>query len=289
MNYYCECCNYKTERYNNFQKHLSTKKHLAKNNVSKMYPNCYKCIQNVSKKSSSPENKIQIIPFECKYCGKKYKYSQGLSKHIKYNCKQSKDEDMKELVRLLNEIKEQNELKDKQINTLHKQIDKLTNKLQIQNINNTQNNTLNHIENNFNIKLLNHNDTDYSHLSDIDYINCIKQNNFCVKSLIETVHFNHEKPENKNIYISNIKTNYVMLYKNNKWQIVNRKEQIDNLYEYNEIVLEEWYENYKDKDNEMVKSFTRYLKSKEDNEVLNSIKNEILLLLYNNRLIENQI
>ena len=80
-----------------------------------------------------------------------------------------------------------------------------------------------------------------------------------------------------------------MLYKNNKWQIVNRKEQIDNLYEYNEIVLEEWYENYKDKDNEMVKSFTRYLKSKEDNEILNSIKNEILLLLYNNRLIENQI
>ena len=85
------------------------------------------------------------------------------------------------MVRLLNEIKEQNELKDKQINTLHKQIDKLTNKLQIQNINNTQNNTLNHIENNFNIKLLNHNDTDYSHLSDTDYINCIKQNNFCVK------------------------------------------------------------------------------------------------------------
>ena len=59
-------------------------------NVSKllqMYPKCIK-------KSSSPENKIQIIPFECKYCGKKYKYSQGLSKHIKYNCKQSKDEDM---------------------------------------------------------------------------------------------------------------------------------------------------------------------------------------------------
>ena len=76
-----------------------------------------------------------------------------------------------------------------------------------------------------------------------------------------------------------------MLYKDNKWQIVNRKEQIDNLYEYDEIVLEEWYENYKDKDNEMINSFTRYLKSK-DNEIL-SIKNEILVLLYNNQLIEN--
>ena len=78
-----------------------------------------------------------------------------------------------------------------------------------------------------------------------------------------------------------------MLYKNNKWQIVNRKEQIDDLYEYNEILLEEWYENYKDKDNEMIKSFTRYLKSKENNEIIDNIKQEILLLLYNNRLIEN--
>ena len=169
---------------------------------------------------------------------------------------------------------------------MKKQIDKLSNKLQIQSLT-VNNNTNNTLHNTLNIQLLNHNDTDYTHLSDNDYINCIKQNNFCVKQLIESVHFNTEKPENKNIYISNIKTNYVMLYKDNKWQIVNRKEQIDNLYEYNEIVLEEWYENYKDKDNEMINSFTRYLKSKEDNEILNSIKNEILLLLYNNRLIEN--
>ena len=161
-------------------------------------------------------------------------------------------------------------------------MEKLTNKLQIQNIG-VQNN----IQNNLHIHLLNYNNTDYSHLSDIDYINCIKENNFCVKKLIESVHFNDEKPENKNIYISNIKSNYVMLYKNNKWHIVNRKEQIDDLYEYNEILLEEWYENYRDKDNEMIKSFTRYLKLKENNEIIDNIKQEILLLLYNNRLIES--
>ena len=108
-----------------------------------------------------------------------------------------------------------------------------------------------------------------------------------MKSLIKEVHFNNKKPENKNIYISNIKSNYVMLYKDNKWQIVNRKEQIDDLYECNEIILEEWYQNYKDKDNEMIKSFERYLKCKEQDEMLNNVKEEILLMLYNNRLIEN--
>jgi len=225
----------------------------------------------------------------CQYCSKSFTTKQAMYRHIKYTCKKNNDEDLKELARLLNEKDKQiNELisnKDNQLDKMQKQIEKLVNKLQIQNIN-MQNNTLNNIQNNYNIKLLNHSDTDYTHLSDNDYINCIKKNNFCVKQLIESVHFNDEKPENKNIYISNIKTNYVMLYKNNKWQIVNRKEQIDNLYEYNEIVLEEWYENYKDKDNEMVNSFTRYLKSKDDNEIIDNIKKEILLMLYNNRLID---
>ncbi len=289
MKYHCVCCNYLTNRNNDFQKHLKTNKHLAKSNVSKMYPNATKCIQNVSKMyPKSQDDKISHL-FKCKYCGKGYKYSQGLSKHVKYSCKENKDEDMKELARLMNEIKEQNELKDKEISILHKQIDKLTNKLQITNINNnTQNNTLNNIQNNFHIKLLNHNQSDYSHLSDKDYIYCMKQNNFCVKQLIEKVHFNDIKPENKNIYISNIKSNYIMLYKNDKWQIVNRKEQIDNLYEYNEFVLEEWYENYKDKNVEMVRSFERYLKYKEDDEAINHIKQDILFMLYNNRLIENK-
>ena len=46
-----------------------------------------------------------------------------------------------------------------------------------------------------------------------------------------------------------------MVYKDNKWQLVKRKEQIDDLYEYNEVVLETWYKEKKEKMPEMVKSF----------------------------------
>lgn len=282
MTYYCECCNFSSDLKANYSRHLKTNKHLQR---IKSHP-------KVTKKSSFLYPKVTISQesdishLKCKYCHKQFKHKQGMYRHIKYSCEKNKDEGMKELARLLNEIKEQNKSKDKQIENMQKQIDKLTSKLQIQNLN-LQNNTLNQIQNNFHIKLLNYNETDYSHLSDEDYMNFIKHNNFCVKQLIEQVHFNDEKPENKNIYISNIKSNYVMLYKNNKWQIVNRKEQIDDLYEYNEIILEEWYNNYKDKDNEMVQSFERYLKSKDQDEVINHIKEEILLMLYNNRLIEN--
>ena len=282
MTYDCECCKFSTKLKSNYLRHLKTKKHFNKINS---HP-------KVTKKSPFSHPKVTIFSevinenLICKYCNKQFKYKQGMYRHIKYSCKKNNDEGMKELARLMNEIKEQNKSKDNQIEQMQKQIDKLTNKLQIQTLN-LQNNTLNNIQNNFHIKLLNHNETDYSHLSDKDYIFCMKENNFCVKKLIEKVHFNDEKPENKNIYISNIKSSYVMLYKDNKWQIVNRKEQIDDLYEYNEILLEEWYENYKDKNSEMIKSFERYLKYKEDDEAINKIKQDILLMLYNNRLIES--
>ena len=219
-------------------------------------------------------------------------------KHIKYTCKKNKDEDMKELVRLLNEqnklkdeeIKELKEMNYKQNETMKKQIEKLSNKLQFQQINN--NNNMNSNNNNIvnfnNIQLLNYNETDYSHISNKTYHKCVKHCFHSVKSLIKEVHFNNKKPENKNIYISNIKNKYIMVYKNNKWQLVNRKEQLDDLYSYNEVMLEEWYDEYKDKYPDMIKSFTKYLNNRDNDTVINKVKEEIILMMYNNRnMIEN--
>tara|TARA_B110000114_G_scaffold88128_1_gene93104 strand:- start:7468 stop:8031 length:564 start_codon:yes stop_codon:yes gene_type:complete len=167
-----------------------------------------------------------------------------------------------------------------QIQVLHDKIEKLTNKLQINNINNGI------INNTLKIELLNYEQTDYSHLTEIDYVSCIKDCNYSVKTLIEKIHFNENKPENMNIYISSIKGKYAMVYKNNKWQIIDRKTQIDNLYESNEIILETWYQDYKIKYPEIIQDMKRYLENKEENDTINEVKKEILLMLYNFR---NQI
>ena len=204
-------------------------------------------------------------------------------RHIKFACKKNKDEDLKELARLMNEKDKQiNELiqnKDKQLDKMQKQIERLVNKLQIQNINNgtiTNNNV-------YNIQILDYNNTDYSHLTENDYVNCLTDCNHCVKSLIEKVHFNENKPETMNIYISSIKGNYAMVYKENTWQIQDRKEQVDDLYEYNEILLENWYQEYRLKYPQMIQSFKNYLRNREGNHIINEVKKEILLMLYNNR------
>ncbi len=290
--YNCLSCDYHTNLKGDYTRHLQTKKHekLSQSHhlVTPKSPFSHHLVTPNTSLSIKQENDTV---FMCKYCDKEFKFKQGMYRHIKYTCKKNKDEDFQELARLLNEKDKQLALKESkmenEIKRMQKQIDKLTNKLQIQNINQGIIQNGNNI---INIQLLNHNDTDYSHLTPKDYITCIKDCNKCVKTLIEKVHFNTKKPENMNIYLSNIKGKYLMIYKENTWQIQDKKSQIDDLYDNNEFVLENWYDEYKEKYPSIIDSFQKYLQNRDENETLNNIKEEILVMLYNKRkLISNEI
>jgi hypothetical protein len=175
---------------------------------------------------------------------------------------------MKELVRLMNmQIENQN----KQIERQQKQIDKLMGKLEI---NGSFNTTINN-----NITLLAYKESDTSHLTERDYMNCIKQVNFCVKQLIEKIHFNPAKPENMNIYISNLKDKYMMVYEAGAWNIKS-KDVIESIYNDKELMLEEWLEE-QHKHPELKEKFVRYINNKENDDTLNMIKEEIKLMMYN--------
>ena len=273
--YTCIQCHYSTKRKTEFQRHLKTMKHK----------NATESQHLVNKKSTFSQQKVNIFsetcttPFQCHYCDKCFKFKQSMYRHIKYTCKKNKDEDFKELARLLNEKDKQIHDNTKEMEKMQKQIDKLSNKLQLQTVSNVNNGVINNI----NIQLLNHGETDYSHMTPHDYITCIENCNKCVKTLIEKVHFNIRKPENMNIYLSNIKGKYVMIYKDNTWQIQDKKKQVEDLYDYNEMVLENWYDEYKEKYPHIIESFQRYLKNRDGDVLLNKLKDEILLMLYNNR------
>jgi hypothetical protein len=147
----------------------------------------------------------------------------------------------------------------KQQNENHqKQIDKLTDKLQV-----------NHITTNINI--LSYRDTDLSHLT--------QKVTYCVKDMIEKIHFNPLKPENRNIYISNMKDKYIMVYEEGNWNIKHKSSEIDQLYESKEILLEDWLEEYGT--DELRQKFNKYLCNKENEDIMTSIKEEIKMMLYN--------
>jgi hypothetical protein len=282
MEYTCEYCNFNTKKKYNYDKHLLSNKHKLVKSKSVVSP-------GKSKVSPDPVQSIPIVNslenenFSCKYCGQKYKHKQSVTKHIKYSCTKNKTEDLTELVRLLNlQLEQQKNEFETKLQSQTKQIEKLMDKLEINNYTNSNNTTIN-VTNNIN--LLNYKDTDTSHLTNNDYKKCLEQASRCVLKLIEKVHFNPDKPENMNIYISNMKNNYMMMYKENKWNLV-KKEEMDSVYNHKEDLIIEWFNL--NKDPELMKYFERFMDLKEDKPTVDAIQEEYKLLLFNNRnLIKN--
>jgi hypothetical protein len=271
MEYSCECCKYTTDKKYNYEKHIIGDKHRRLKNENHTPQKLAKI--------SLPLAEVSL--FKCKYCEQSYRHKSSLSKHIKYSCTKNKDEDLKELVRLMNIQMEQQKNDfllqlQTQKQEFSKRIDKLMGKLEISGSFNTTN-----IQN---INLLAYRATDVSHLTDQDYKSCIKKVNYCVKNMIEKVHFNPSKPENMNIYISNIKDKYIMVYDGHNWNLANKKDELDRLYEEKEMMLEEWLETNPEK--ELKDKFLKYLNNKENDECLNRIKDEIKLMLYNKKMLE---
>ena len=274
MEYYCECCNYKTNKKQNFQKHNTSKRHKI----------------NMYKKNNLEE--ITCNMNTCLFCHKKYKHKSGLSRHMKLI---HPDSDF--LLECINVNQEENEQLSLQqtIEELKNKLDDATKKMEeMYYLNKTSNTTTNNTINNnngtinnvtqVNFQINNYNHTDYEFLTNSDYMTAIRDCNHCVKTLIEKVHFNKKKPENMNIYISSIKGKFIMVYRDNKWQVKLRKAQIDDLYDYNELMLDNWIDEYHEKYPHIIKSFKRYLNNKdEDNQLINKVKDEILLMLYNQR------
>jgi hypothetical protein len=277
MKFTCECCNYSTDVKVNFNKHINSKKHKLVESKSVVSP-------GKSKVSPEPVQNIPIINsvenenFSCKYCGQKYKHKQSVTKHIKYSCTKNKTEDLTELVRLLNlQLEQQKNDFETKLQNQTKQIEKLMEKLEINTYNTNSNNTIN-VTNNIN--LLNYDQTDTSHLTDRDYEKCIKHVYDCVVKMIEKVHFNPEKPENMNLYISNIKSNHIMMYKDNKWLLVNNAE-VESIYADKDNLIHEWIEENKIKDTELLGQFNKCTNMDESS--LKRVYDKVKLLLFNQR------
>lgn len=272
----CETCDYCTTTKCNYTKHLLTTKHLKANQLAEICPKLEKVSPKLAKISRKVEKELR-----CKYCDKVFKHSSSVSKHIKYSCTKNKDEDLKELIRLMNLQLQQ---KDEQINKQGKHIDRLMEKLQV-----NQFQTNSQIIQNNHIQLLSYKDTDTSHLTDRDFKKAITKVNECVSHLIERIHYNPSKPENMNIKISNMKDRYLMVYEDGNWKLKNKNSELDSLYETNEVLLEEWLDEEQHKYPELKYKFNRYLNNKEDNETFNEIKDGIKVMMYNKRNMINQL
>ena len=296
-------CKEYCDKINDFQISSNNSILTSKNSISTL--NNSISTSNNSILGSINENILCESRFECKYCERSYNRKDNLTKHLK-TCKEKQKDDtvresMTELARLLNEkekelnnkdkfYKKELESKENEMKKRDIQIEQLIEKAGLATTNNNTNNITNNIQNN--IKLLNYKDTDTSHLTENDYVRCLEHYNFCVPHLIRKIHFNPKKPENHNVYISNLKNSYIMIYINNKWKVKNRDETILRMIDEKQVILEhkiqEWVESG-NKYPKLMAKFSRYIQKREQNDVINAIKEDIKLMLYNNRnmIIEN--
>lgn len=194
--------------------------------------------------------------FHCKYCSKSFTCKNAMYRHTKHRCDKNEDY-VKDLVITIQSEK---------IKQLELQLEN-TKQLKIKQNDKFQPNNI-----------LPYRNTDTSHLTDEDFIQCVNQPN-CVKHLIEKIHFNPTKPENMNVYITNLKDKYMMIY-DGTWK-TEHKTVLNKIYYDKEYIIREWLEN--DKYPEIKQKFMKYLNQIENDETLNQMKEEIKLMMYNQK------
>ena len=254
-----------------------------KQGVPKGVPKCSQSVPNY--KFSVPNDKISVplcskktnkvtAEVSCRYCDKAFSNRHSRWKHEKSRCKlknnkiqdeissndnssmiirkneifdMTKKEDLIESVTEM--LKEQYEIelrhKDEQIKEL---IKKTGISVSINNNNLTSNNSLlaNNISNGQALKLNAYDQTDYSHITDEDVLECIRKGNMGIPHFIKLLHFNKDKPENHNVFINNLKSNYLHMYNGERWLQKVQFEEVDmmvqDIINIIEDKIEHWYD-----------------------------------------------
>jgi len=257
-------------KYLNYKTNLDTSPWMEF--INKMTPNESKRIQMNPNESSlhSPPKSRQPKKYWCAGCKKKFTTNSNMRKHEK-KCPKKQHLDR------LEDLDQQTEVHEHE-----------TRLVKIQNNIGTQNNNNNtQINNNVTVNILPYEQTDVSHLTDRDYQRAFNRASMCVPQILEKIHFDPEKPQNHNVYISSMNNKYIKLHNGERWNLRDRDETLEDLFADAEYMLENkleiWQEEEDPKSERATKKFKIYLEVKEKAALYNRIKQELKLLLFNNR------
>jgi hypothetical protein len=283
VTYECDICKFNSIRKTDYTRHLKTLKH--KKNEETQGIKEHKSIKKDHKKTIlGPflEKKETILGPQkdhfCPHCNKGFKYKTHLYRHQKHYCKILKEEKIEnEKLKLL--IEKQNDEHQKEKQKLYDYIDKLIDKT---------GDTYNIEQQNNQINLNNFGHEDISHLTDNFMHRLLSIPYVGVQKLIEKVHFNKKKPENKNIALTNKKEKMIKIFKNNKWKYKNREEIMDEIININYTRMDDFYSE-KGRDKLKNNHNNKYIEFQEkfedqDKDLHEKIKNECEMILLSDNL-----
>ncbi len=219
--------------------------------------------------------------FLCKFCNKSFTRKTGLTKHLKCCKKKNENDENTELF----ELKKQHEELKEQVEDLLIELSKQSTISNTTN-NNTTNNTTNNQNKIINININNFGNENTKYLRK-DYLNNLLEKAFtAIPKLIEKIHFNPKHPENHNIKITNKKEPYIKVRKNDKWELQDKKETLENLVDDKYYILEDHYAEVEEKKEipEHTKNVMNKFRDKftEDKELQKDLQKKSEMIILNN-------
>lgn len=229
---------------------------LKKENVARHVRRKNKCGNGLREIIEIP---IEII---CEYCNKNFSSLNSLKGHTRNNC--SKKDLIKDAK--IKELEEKNKELEKRLMEKPTTINNITNNIII---NNYENTSLDKLTDKIYNKIIKDSDEPYK----------------IIPRLIKHIHCNPDIPENHNIRISNRNKHnkYLEVYRNNHWEIEDKKTEIGNLINDKETNISDWIDEKGEKYPEALEKFNDYLEQKYEPDIASLIKEEVEILLYNNR------
>jgi hypothetical protein len=193
----------------------------------------------------------------CVLCGTQFVVYHELYKHIKENECAIKDWDSKNTVRNIQ-----------------------------QNVKNSHTINTNNITVDGNVRVVRFGDENLSYISDDLYKHILGKGLKAICEFIEHSHFNPKHPENHNIYITNIKSDHLVLYNGDKWTIAQRDEQLEDIiYAKSEFLYRKFKELSSTMDLRDIQQFQNFINCRDEEDIMNILKNELVVKLYENRMI----
>lgn len=240
----------------------------------------------------------------CDVCHKKYKNSITYNKHINLNrCKVTDKsvicgkcnkgfynrESRKRHEKICMVVKQPTNNVD-EIAKLHQKMDKMENTIinllsnvpepttNITNNNNTQN-----IQNNIHVTL-SYGEENMNHISIKDIISFLERGENGIEALVQYKHFNRDVPENHNVMIKNLNNKFALIYKEGRWEVVNKSYILEDLYTSNVTYLKGKFEEIKTNlPKKILVKFQKFLEMSRNVDIIEPILDNIRCILYNNR------
>ena len=267
--YSCTHCMFFTKLKTDHKRHLLTKKHIRKLEeiTLKNTKEHEKNTKEHEKNTKEHEKNTTLKKHSCQYCEATFNTFSSMRRHEIHYCKQIPDKAENVIVELKKEKKQ-----------LYKQIDKLIDK--------AGNTTFNSQTNTQNIKLNGYGKEDLSHITDSFKTQLLNGPYGMIPKMIEQVHFSEDKPENKNISLTNSRDNKMKVFTGDKWVYKNKDEIIHDLMDGKYFIMDTHYESMCEDLNDINQSryetFRDFFDDREK-KMYEQQKKECELVLLNNR------